>query len=417
VTTDPDALRDRIAGHFLPNAPERLAVAVSGGSDSLGLLVVLNDWRLAGGPALHAVTVDHRLRPEAAQEAAKVAADCERLGVPHDILKWTEWDGRGNLPDQARRARYGLLAEWARGQGIACIAIAHTADDQAETFLMRLARGAGVDGLSAMSERFESHGVTFCRPALAVFRHELRAALEGRGMTWVEDPSNEDPRYERVKARAALRELAPLGITAAGLGAVAHRMSDVRQTLYLYALEAARQHVRIQSGDLIVDRSGFDGLPRETARRLLQTSLKWISGAEYVPRGRALDDLLEAIAEGRDMTLQGCLVTLRNDHLRITREWKAVASERCKVTDLWDGRWRLEGPDIAGAELRALGKNGLSHCVGRRETGLPAASLIAGPSVWRGDELLAAPLAGLENGWRAILIRDEEAYFTSFLSH
>ena len=102
-------------------------------------------------------------------------------------------------------------------------------------------------------------------------------------MTWVEDPSNEDPRYERVKARAALRELAPLGITAAGLGAVARRMSDVRQTLYLYAHEAARQHVRVQSGDLIVDRSGFDGLPRETARRILQTSLKWISGAGICP--------------------------------------------------------------------------------------------------------------------------------------
>lgn len=417
MSNDPGTLCSRIAGHFLPNPPGRLAVAVSGGSDSLGLLVVLNDWQLAGGPALHAVTVDHRLRPEAAQEAAKVAADCKRLGVPHDILTWTGWDGRGNLPDQARRARYGLMAGWARGQGIASIAIAHTADDQAETFLMRLARGAGVDGLSAMSERFESDGVTLCRPALSVFRHELRAVLEDRGISWVDDPSNEDLRYERVKARAALQEMAPLGITAASLVTVARQMSDVRKTLYLYALEAAQRLVRVHSGDLVFDRSGFDGLPRETARRLLQTSLKWISGAEYAPRGRALDDLLEAIAEGRDMTLQGCLVTLRKNDLRITREWKAVASERCKVTDVWDGRWRLEGPDIAGAELRALGKDGLVHCPAHRETGLPAASLVAGPSVWRGDELLAAPLAGMENGWCAVLVRDEEAYFTSFLSH
>lgn len=417
MTTGSDALRDRISGHFLPNAPDRLGVAVSGGSDSLGLLVLLNDWRISGGPKLHVVTVDHRLRPGSTQEAAKVAADCQRLGVPHDTLTWTDWDGRGNLPDQARRARYGLMTEWARANGITCIVIGHTADDQAETFLMRLARGAGVDGLSAMSDWHDSGGVTFCRPALSVFRDELRAVLDSRGMAWIEDPSNDDPRYERVKARAALRALAPLGITAASLSAVAHRMSDARQTLYLYAFEAARQHVSIQSGDLLVDRPAFDDLPRETARRILQTSMRWINGADYNPRGRAVDDLLQAIAEGRDMTLQGCLVTPRKDHLRIMREWKAVASERCEVAEIWDGRWRLEGPDIKGAELRALGKAGLVHCAGRRETGLPAASLMAGPAVWRGSELLAAPLAGLENGWRAVLVRDEEAYFAAFLSH
>ena len=417
MTNGPDALRDRIAGHFLPNAPDRLAVAVSGGSDSLGLLVVLNDWRLSGGPALHAVTVDHRLRPDSAQEASKVAALCAGMGVPHDILTWTDWDGRGNVSDQARRARYGLMAHWARGQGITSVAIGHTADDQAETFLMRLARGAGVDGLSAMSDRHESDGVTFCRPALSVFRHELRTLLEQRGIAWIDDPTNDDLRYERVKARAALRALAPLGITAASLATVAHRMSDARQTLYLYALQAARQHVRFQSGDLIIDRPAFDDVPRETARRLLLVSLKWISGAEYVPRGRALDDLLDAVSVGRDMTLQGCLVASRKDHLRITREWMSVASERCEVTDIWDGRWRVEGPDIAGAELRALGKEGLSHCSERRETGLPAVSMIAGPAVWKEGQLLAAPLAGLENGWRAMLVRDEEAYFASFLSH
>ena len=129
--------------------PPALGVAVSGGSESTALLIHLHDWAGPRGVALHAVTIDHGLRPEAAAEAAGVAALCARLAVPHDTLPW-RWDGRGNLPDAARRGRQALISDWAAARGIADVALGHTADDQAETLLMRLGRGSGVDGLAAM---------------------------------------------------------------------------------------------------------------------------------------------------------------------------------------------------------------------------------------------------------------------------
>ena len=195
---------DSLKRHFHPGVPGVIGVAVSGGSDSLALLHLLHDWQSAGGPAVRAATVDHGLRAGAAAEAAEVARICAGLGVAHKTLAWRDWDGAGNLPDRARRARYALLAEWARGHGIADIAVGHTEDDLAETFVMRLARGAGVDGLAAMRDRWREAGVTFHRPLLALRRDHLRDLLRARGVAWVEDPTNSDAGYERVRTRAAL---------------------------------------------------------------------------------------------------------------------------------------------------------------------------------------------------------------------
>ncbi len=243
------SLKALINAHFLGNLPERLGVAVSGGSDSLALLVLLHEMRGAGGPELFAVTVDHGLRAESAAEAAEVARICAELGVVHDTLNWAGWDGQGNLPDQARRARYGLMDKWAQGRDICDIALGHTANDQAETFLMRLSREAGVDGLSAMAGTWLAGGTTFHRPLLQAGREALKDVLREKGLGWAEDPSNEDVAYARARARQALAELEPLGITIAGLSSVARHMSDVHQTLYTYVLQAARDLAQLQAGD------------------------------------------------------------------------------------------------------------------------------------------------------------------------
>ena len=137
---------------FAPSLPDRLGVAVSGGGDSMALLCLAADWAAEGGPPVMAVTVDHRLRPEAADEARMVAqrfcADGWRAAC--DTLVWDHAKIGGNLQDAARRARYRLIADWARGRGVAHVAMGHTADDQAECVLMGLARAAGIDGLSGM---------------------------------------------------------------------------------------------------------------------------------------------------------------------------------------------------------------------------------------------------------------------------
>jgi len=417
VTPKPSLICDRITGFFLPSPPNALGVAVSGGSDSLGLLVVLAEWAAEGGPTVHAVTVDHGLRAEAATEAQEVARYCAALGVKHDTLTWNGWTGEGNLQHQAREARYDLMSDWATSRGIDHVAVAHTVDDQAETFLMRLARESGLDGLSAMVERKPHGGTVFCRPALGVRREDLRDILRSRGMSWIEDPSNANTDYDRVKAREALAELEPLGITSPGLARTATHLAEARNTLNWYAFIAARDVAYVQAADIVIDLRKFRILPDEICRRVLLEALKWVSGAPYGPRGKALELLMESLRGGTDMTLHGCHVSVDTQEVRVTRELKAVAGSDVQASGVWDGRWLLEGPWQEGARIAALGTDGVSQCPAWRETGFPLRSLSASPAVWRGVELVAAPLAGLYNGWRAENLRGEEDFFAAFLSH
>ena len=413
-------LIDRIAGRFAAPPPDPLGVAVSGGGDSLALLVLLDRWRHAGGPGLRAVTVDHRLRPESAAEAATVARFCAARGLPHATLTWDGGDDgepRGNLQDRARRARYALMARWAHEAGVAAIALAHTADDQAETFLMRLAREAGVDGLSAMARRWVQGGVTFTRPVLDVTREELRAVLRARGLAWVDDPANADATYERVRARQVLAALGPLGIGAPTLSAVAGHLAEARDGLTAQMAQAARRIARIEAGDVVVGRAGLAALPAETARRLLREALMWISGADYPPRGRTLSAALDRVAAGKGMTLHGCRLIPRADTLRITREAQAVAGHFVSPGAVWDGRWRVTGPAAAEARIGPLGAAGLRQCPDRGASPLPAASLRASPAVWQDETLLAAPLAGLRRGWRAELVARDRHDFAALIAH
>ena len=191
---------DRVFGG--DKRPGKIGVAVSGGSDSLALLFLLHEWAQV---PIAAATVNHGLREEAQSEVELVAGVCDDLGIPHRALKWQGWDGKGNLQDQARQNRYSLLADWARGERCETVALGHTMDDQAETFLMRLARSSGIDGLSGMDGRIWRNDQRFDRPLLSVRRAELQDYLTQRGVDWVDDPSNEDERFDRVKARKALR--------------------------------------------------------------------------------------------------------------------------------------------------------------------------------------------------------------------
>lgn len=399
------------------DAPARIGVAVSGGGDSLALLHLMAAWSQGRGTELAAVTVDHGLRPEAADEAAFVGRVAEELGLPHDTLTWTGWDGQGNLQDRARRARRRLVAEWAAGRGIGAVALGHTADDQAETFLMRLARGAGVDGLSGMAARHRAEGVLWLRPLLACGRAGLRAYLEDIGQGWIDDPSNDDPRFARVRARAALQALAPLGIEAPTLATVCRNLARARNALDIQADLAARDVARIDGGDVVFARAALAALPGETRRRLFRRALVWVSGADYGPRESALEEALAALASGPSATLHGCLMLAGGPDLRIAREYRAVAETETPTDALWDGRWRLDGPHHAELTVRALGAAGLAACPDWRETGRPRAALMATPGVWRGETLLSAPLAGRPDGWQARLATGTGALFAEVDSH
>lgn len=389
-------LVERLRSHYERLKPDRIGVAVSGGSDSLALLHAAVAW----GVGVEAVTVDHALRPEAAAEAAQVARICARLGVAHTTLRWEGWDGRGNLQDQARQNRYALIAGWARARGLPSVALGHTMDDQAETLLMRLGREAGVEGLASMRLVFEREGARFDRPFLFDRRADLRAYLEARGVAWVDDPSNEDDGFARVRARRALAVLGPLGIGTEELFRVALNLRDASDALGQAAADFARDKARSAGGDLIFDRTALRRQPAEIVRRLLGHGLMFVGQAGYPPRREPLERLFAQVTAGGNTTLHGCLVMVSDMTVRIAREHAAVARLSGPTDAPWDGRWRLTGPHAPGLEVRALGE-AVRECPEWRGSGLPRATLLASPAVWEGARLVAAPVAGMGMGWVA----------------
>jgi tRNA(Ile)-lysidine synthase len=420
---------------FADSAPSAIGVAVSGGGDSMALLLLLHRWAQARGVVLHVVTVNHGLRGEAAAEAALAGALAQRLGHSHDILSWTGWQGQGNLQDAARQARRRLIAAWAASKQIEYVALGHTEGDQAETVLMRLARGSGVDGLSAMSARTEatedSEGTgdtagtpttpVILRPLLGLSRAALRDFLRSENQSWADDPSNEDLRFDRIKARQILPQLAPLGIDAARLADVAENMQDARAALSFYAHEAARDMARVDLGDVIFERRALASLPAETRRRLLAHALRWISSARYAPRRAKLATLLEALQNGQGATLHGCLCLAGEKEIRICREYRAVEKlitpAASSAQQPWDQRWLAAGSDTAGAELRALGAAGLAQCPDWRQTGRPRAALLPAASLWQGDRVICCPATQIGEKSGITPRKSDIDFFAALLSH
>ena len=404
--TDPALVWARAFDGF--SAP-RLGLAVSGGSDSVAMLLLARDWAEGAGAALTCFTVDHGLREGSAADAAFVSGLCGKIGVPCHVLRWSGWDGQGNKSARARQGRYQLMAWAARGEGIAHIALAHTQDDQAETVLAHLARKAGVDGLAAMAPAREDQGITWLRPLLSVGRQALRDHLTARGQDWREDPSNDDTAYDRVRLRQAAGALTDLGLTPEALSEVAANMRHVQAALDGQVLAAAGL-CTVQAGAVCIDRAGFDALPEEIRRRLLAGSVRWLTGADYPPRRAPLVEALEAARQGQARVLSGALVLHKPKAIWLCREPAAVQNLQADQGSEWDGRWRVSGPFQPGDVIRALGDDALKTLPNWREMRLPRQVLATTPSVWRENRLIAAPLAGYGDGWTADLRPDAAEY-------
>ncbi|WP_244434174.1 tRNA lysidine(34) synthetase TilS, partial [Azospirillum sp. B506] len=188
-------------GGFEP-APA-VAVGVSGGGDSVALVLLLRHWVAERGGTLLALTVDHGLRPESGDEAAAVGQAMARLGVPHRVLRWEGTKPSAGVQAAARTARHRLLGAACAGAGILHLALAHHRDDQAETVLLRLARGSGIDGLAGMAPVRADGAVRVIRPLLGFSHDRLLATCRAEGVDWIEDPSNHNPRFARARLRAA----------------------------------------------------------------------------------------------------------------------------------------------------------------------------------------------------------------------
>lgn len=377
-----------------------VGLAVSGGGDSVALLHLA----AATGGQISVASVDHGLRSESPAECEMVADISAGYGFAHQTLRWTGWDRRGNLQDQARQARYALLGAWAQANRIADVALGHTADDQAETMIMALARGAGVDGLAGMAATTSRDGLRYHRPLLHVTRAALRDELAARGHIWCDDPSNDDPSYARIRVRQAAGLLAQLGLTPQALGQVARNMATAAAALDGQTVDLARACLLHQKGDVLVTLP-LRTLSQEQARRLVLAAMGQVNRQLTAPRRDEQLRLLQGLLDGQGATLGGCLMTFEGPVLRLSREPKAVADLKAPTTALWDGRWRLSGPHAADLAVRALGA-GIDLCPDWRDSGLPRRSLQATPAVWRDDVLVSAPLAGLAAGWIAQIVAE-----------
>lgn len=303
---------ERLGGAWVA-PPARIALAVSGGGDSLALL-----WLAARalGPRAVVLSVDHGLRPEAVAECAAVAAIAAGSGLPHATIRLESPPAGSSLQAQARAARYAAMARWCRARGINVLLTAHHADDQAETLLLRLARGSGMAGLSAIRPAQRLEGLLVLRPLLGWRRAELRACIEGTGWPVADDPSNSDPRFDRTRARALLAQTPWLD--AGRLGASATHLQQAEEALAWAAERAAASRIETDGPALLVDP---EGLPAELKRRLLLAAIARLGAVQ--PRGPALARLLDRLESGGVGTLG------------------TGTDGPCKAEALADGRWRI----------------------------------------------------------------------------
>jgi tRNA(Ile)-lysidine synthase len=294
------------------------AVAVSGGGDSVALMHLARDYaRQQSYPLPHVLTVDHGLRPSSAKDAKAVAAWAKRLGLAATVLTWRDKKPKSGVEAAAREARYRLMGAFLVKHDIATLLVGHSQDDQAETFLLRLARGSGLDGLAGMRPSAPwpvagFPGLTLMRPLLGAGRDPLRAYLEAKGQAWLDDPMNEDLAFDRVKVRKVRAALAEAGLTAARIAAAAQHLARARESLEVMTEAVLARAVRKNNPDgLLLDPVALVAAPREVGLRALASVLMAVGGGTYRPRFASLERLYDRIA-GKGLqagvTLHGCQI-------------------------------------------------------------------------------------------------------------
>ena len=394
---------------FASGLPKHIGIAVSGGGDSMALLHLTRAWALARGVTLSAITIDHNLRESSSEEAAHVAQWCADLCVAHTTRVWRDWDRNGNLQDAARQARYRMINDW-RGE-IEYILIGHTLDDQAETLLLRLKRGSGVDGMTGMKHvTLHPSGMTLIRPLLNIKRHDLRDYLAACEQPWFDDPSNDNAAFDRIAMRQLLPQLTSAGISLDRFALMATHMQRAQDALNHTAGDVFQTIGRQQGTDLIFDQAGFFAAHSETQNRLLSAGLCWISGNAYRPRFEALQRALSEVQDGKTSSLHGCLIYAHQNTLRITREYAATQDSADQT--LWDGRW--QGVDLSAQHnVQALGEHGAAQLESDLRKNVPFRSLHVQPAVFLDDQLIYAPT--LDSTQREF-IQDLRINFIDFIS-
>ena len=350
-----------------------LAVAVSGGADSLALALLADRWAQARSGGITALTVDHRLRPDSAAEAASVGTALAERGIAHEILVWHGPYPLRDLQAAARVARYRLLGDWCRAKGVLHLLTAHHQDDQAETLLLRLGRGSGLAGLAGMAPAVEDGHYRLLRPLLTVPAARLRATLRKVDQGWIEDPSNRNPVFARARLRAQRADLAAEGLTAPRLAETCRHLARARLVLeQLVEAVLARAVLLHPAGFALVDPAPLAAAPAEIGLRALAALIATIGAEAYTPRFERLERLADSVFRGElggGRTLGGCRILPYHGKILVQRELAAMAPPAEIPADFagsggftWDKRFLVEAAPgetvLAGLRIGALGAEG-----------------------------------------------------------
>ena len=310
------------------SAQERLAVGVSGGPDSMALASLLSAYAQKHGKEIFVYTVDHGLRAQAAQEAALVSRLLSAWpNTHHKILRWEGEKPQTRLLEEARKARYNLLFEAAREDGCKSLFIAHHQDDQAETFLIRLAKGSGLDGLCGMRPMQPMEGGILVRPLLGFSKEELIQTCRENNIEFVDDPTNSNETYTRPRLRAVKKALEEEGMTSKRLATTATRLLRARQALEAMSDDLFKDAL-LESGEegYVFDWLKLKSAPEELSLRVVLRSIELLCPHEdYGPRMERVENLLGRILHDdgfKGATLSGCAFTknVKQNHLKIERE-------------------------------------------------------------------------------------------------
>lgn len=398
-------------------APRRFALAVSGGRDSMALAVLARDYARASGADIRVLTVDHGLREGSGKAARQCAQWCEALGFPVRILNWRGDKPASGVQAAARKARYRLLAEACEADGVDALVTAHSADDQAETVFMRLRRGAGTAGLSAMADasRIASGAgapVRLLRPLLAFTRAQLTATVEKAGQAYLDDPANDDPAFERVRVRALLAALGEQDLlTVEALSRTAARLRDADRRL---REEEARLFDQLGGCFYSWGAASIGGAEDAPVRpasmgalaaRLIHAG----SGEDHAPRAEDAWCALCAAVETGAATLAGALMKrAEGGRIWFMREPAALlgrsgvpplAPAPLDGPTLWDGRFVIR-PGVAQKSLtiQPLGRN--SAILGARRALFdgPDEAIMAAPAIYRDGTLIGVAGASCGKG-------------------
>ncbi len=376
-----------------------IAAAVSGGPDSMALILMLDRWAKTRGGSVLALTVDHGLRPESGAEAERVGGWLAARSIPHVILPWQGPKPAAGLQEVAREARYGLLIEACRSRGILHLATAHHRDDQAETVLFRAERGSGASGLAGMSASRSLGAVRLVRPLLAWPKPALIGTCRAAGQDFIEDPSNRAPGFARTALRGRLEGDAKL---TAELLATARRAGLDRAAAEVRLAEALAHVAEPRpDGAAIVD---LDAAETGARPDVLSAALRMVGGGAYAPDRDAVAALARKVVsmDFRGASLAGCVVRRFRGGLLVAREPGRVAPPLELVPGrwtLWDGRFALR-IDTAARDRFAVGALGAARYAALRrpiKSAKPALIAQTLPAIWSDSGLVAVP--GL--GWAA----------------